>query len=252
MRYFVEASYRGTKYAGWQRQPEDLSVQQVLEEAFSLILREPIEITGCGRTDAGVHAQQFYFHFDTDHVFTPELLLRFNKYLPEDIGLHAAYRVEEEAHVRFDAVRRSYQYYLRFQKDALAGHLSHWYPYADQLNPDAMQQMAALLLEFEAFKTFCKEGSDAKHYLCRMDAAHWTFTDREAIFTITANRFLRGMVRLIVGASVQVGRGKVSLDEIRKALVQQHALTRAESAPPEGLHLVSVQYPPGTLDQRVG
>lgn len=254
MRYFFQASYRGTNYAGWQRQPQDLSIQQVLEEAFSLILREEIQILGCGRTDSGVHAQQYYFHLDTEETFTPELLLRFNKYLPSDISLHTAYRVADGANARYDAVRRTYQYYLRFRKDALAGELSVWYPYFGQLDQNAMQDIAALLMKYEEFKPFCKEGSDAKHYLCKVFASQWTFTDREAIFTISANRFLRGMVRLIVGACIQAGRGIVSTDDIKSSLERQSSLPKAESAPAHGLHLVGVEYPPGLLkeNERIG
>lgn len=251
MRYFVEASYHGANYAGWQRQPDDASVQQVLEEAFSRILREEIQITGCGRTDAGVHAQQYYFHFDTNEQFTSELALRFNKYLPKDIALHGVFRVGPEANTRFDAIRRTYQYYLKFQKDALSGDLSLWYPYRDQLDRQVMQDIASMLMQFEEFKTFCKEGSDAKHYRCQMFASQWTFTDHAAIYTISANRFLRGMVRLIVGACIQAGRGKVSKEEIRSALESQSALSKAESAPAHALHLVRVEYPPGMLSDRV-
>lgn len=247
MRYFIECSYNGTHYAGWQRQPGDLSVQQTLEEAFSLILRENIEITGCGRTDAGVHAQQYYFHFDTTQEFSSDHLYRFNRYLPQDIALHAAYHVPDEASARYDATRRTYQYYLRFAKDALAPELSLWYPYQESLDVQAMNSVASLLKQYEAFKPFCKEGSDAKHYLCKLYEAHWISTEREAIFTISANRFLRGMVRLIVGTCLQLGRGKLTIDEVRSALDSQSPMPRAESAPAQGLHLVSIEYPVGSM-----
>jgi len=251
VRYFIESSYNGTRYSGWQRQPGDLSIQQILEEAFSLILREEIAITGCGRTDAGVHAKQYFFHFDTDQNFSSELLYRFNKYLPEDIALRAIYQVHDQASARFDAVRRTYQYYLAFQKDALSPGLSLWYPFKESLDFDAMRAVSSLIKQYQDFKPFCKEGSDTTHYLCNMSEALWTDTPHGAVFTISSNRFLRGMVRLIVGTCIQVGRGKLSLDEVRAALDTQTTMPRAESAPAHALHLVSVEYPPGLLKKVV-
>src|SRR5690606_7198899 len=152
-----------------------------------------------------------------------------------------------EAHARYAAIRRTYQYYITYKKDALAGDLSFWYPYARQLDTAAMQDVAGLLTAFQEFKTFCKEGSGAKHHACTIFASRWTFTDDEAIYTISANRFLRGMVRLIVGACLQAGRGSLHVDEVRTALETQAALQKAESAPPQGLHLINVEYPPGLL-----
>jgi tRNA pseudouridine38-40 synthase len=247
MRYFIEASYLGTQYAGWQRQPGDPSVQQTLEEAFSLILREEIQITGCGRTDAGVHAKQYYFHFDTEQDFTADLLKRFNKYLPVDIALLDAYVVDAEANTRFDAIRRTYQYHITFQKDPLNRETVLWYPHQENLDFGLMQDLATLLLEYDAFKTFCKEGSDATHYTCQLNTAQWDFSERGAVFTISANRFLRGMVRLIVGACLQVGRGRVSVEDVRQALDAQAPLQYAESIAAHGLHLVKVDYPEGMI-----
>ena len=247
MRYFIECSYNGARYAGWQRQPDDPTVQQTLEEAFSLILREEIAITGCGRTDADVHAQQYYFHLDTNQEFTPELLYRFNKFLPEDIGLHAVHTVPDNASARFDAVRRTYQYYLKFTKDVMSPGLALWYPHKDNLNFAAMQEVSNAITQYKEFKSFCKEGSDAKHYLCDVTQARWIFTERDAILTISANRFLRGMVRLIVGACLEVGQGKLTIEEIKTALDEQTPVPRAVSAPAHALHLVSVEYPAGLL-----
>jgi len=251
MRYFVEASYRGTHYAGWQRQPSDPSVQQTLEEAFSLIFREEIQITGCGRTDARVHAKQFFFHFETAQEFPPTLLHRFNKYLPADIGLHAVYLVSDDAHARFSATRRSYQYFLTTRKDPFQVDTALWYPMAHELDQNRMQRIAELLMEYDVFKTFCKEGSDAKHYRCQLFESSWNFSEHEAVFTISANRFLRGMVRLIVGACLQAGKGKISVEDVRKALDAQAPLEYAESIAAHGLHLVAVQYPEAVLNKRI-
>jgi tRNA pseudouridine38-40 synthase len=247
VRYFIECAYNGSRYSGWQRQPGEVSVQQTLEEAFSLILREPIEITGCGRTDAGVHAAQYFFHFDTSQPFLPEWMDRFNKYLPDDIALYTVYSAADSASARFDAVQRTYKYYLRFIKDPLTPATSLWYPYQEKLDFIAMQKVAALLEKYEAFKPFCKEGSDAKHYRCNIFKSHWDISDTEAIFTITANRFLRGMVRLIVGTCLQAGRGKLTIAEVTAVLDQQTPMPRADSVPPQGLHLVEVKYPDGLL-----
>lgn len=242
MRYFIECAFDGTRYAGWQRQPGDPSIQQTLEEAFALILRQEIPITGCGRTDAGVHAQQYVFHCDVEQEITPDLLARFNRYLPDDIALFSAKPVAETAHARFDAVRRTYQYYIRYAKDPLSPMLSLWYGYREALDVQVMQEVAELLKSYTAFQPFCKEGSDAKHYMCNLSEAFWTSTGDGLIFTISANRFLRGMVRLIVGASLQAGKGKLDVAEIRHALDQQSPVPRADSAPAHGLHLVRVDY----------
>jgi tRNA pseudouridine38-40 synthase len=218
-------------------------VQQVLEEAFSLILREEIQITGCGRTDAGVHAQQYFFHLDTAQELSNDILPRFNRYLPEDIALRNVYIAPDDASARYDAVQRTYQYYLRFAKDPLSPGLALWYPFRGELDLRAMNEVGALLKSYQAFKPFCKEGSDARHYLCAVSEAHWIESDQQAFFTISANRFLRGMVRLIVGTCLQVGRGKLDLQEVKAALDTQSPMPRAESVPAHGLHLISVQYP---------
>jgi tRNA pseudouridine38-40 synthase len=251
MRYFIEASYLGTNYAGWQRQPSDPTIQQTLEEAFSLILREEIQITGCGRTDAGVHAQQYYFHFDTEQTFTANLLRRFNKYIPADIGLRTVYLVPSDVSARFSAVRRTYRYVLKFSKDPFSEGTALWYPYSDTLDKESMEQVAQLLLQYDTFKPFCKEGSDAKHYRCQLFESSWTFSEKDAVFTISANRFLRGMVRLIVGACIQAGRGKISLDDIKSAMQDQTSLQYAESIAAHGLHLVGVEYPEDVLSKRI-
>jgi tRNA pseudouridine38-40 synthase len=222
-------------------------VQQTLEDAFSLILREKTDITGCGRTDAGVHARQYFFHFDSNQEFTKELLYRFNRYLPEDIALHAVYTAPENASARYDALRRTYQYFIRYEKEALSPGLAFWYPYRESLDFAAILEVTALLKQYHEFKPFCKEGSDARHYLCNVFEAEWTENEKEAAFTISANRFLRGMVRLIVGTCLQIGRGKLTVEEVKNAMDSQSSMPRAESAPPQGLHLVGVEYPKGLL-----
>jgi tRNA pseudouridine38-40 synthase len=251
MRYFFEASYHGGRYAGWQRQPNDPSVQQTLEEAFTLILREEIKITGCGRTDTGVHARQYYFHLDTETEFTGTLMYRFNKYLPPDIGLRSVHPVSGDAHARYSAVRRTYQYVLSPVKNPFTLDTALWYPQYEQLDWETMNEMARVLHDYGEFRSFCKEGSDTTHYLCQIDLAQWDVSADHAVFTIRANRFLRGMVRLIVGASLEIGHGKLAIDEVRLALDEQRPVPRAVSAPPHGLSLVRVEYPEGLLERKV-
>ncbi len=242
MRYIAEVAYIGTLYAGWQRQDGALTVQQVFEDAFSLILREQVEITGCGRTDAGVHAQQYFFHFDTQHGITDQLIHRLNSILPPELAIFAIRHVADTAHARFDAVRRTYQYFITFRKDPLHRDTAYWYARGDMLEREAMQRMAAMLLEYRDFRSFCKTGSDAEHYLCDLSDARWSFEEHKAVFTISSNRFLRGMVRLIVGSALEVGRGRLTIDDVRKALDTQMPVPRAVSAPAHGLHLVRIEY----------
>jgi tRNA pseudouridine38-40 synthase len=217
-------------------------VQGVLEEAFSTILRDKIEIVGCGRTDAGVHAEQYVFHFDTD-VMTPEnLLYKLNRYLPQDIALQSMSEVGEDRHARFSATSRSYKYYLTMVKDPFRTETAMYYPYPDPPDWDLMNKAGKLLCHYKEFKPFCKVGSDTPHYLCDMTRAHWEYTDTDAVFTITANRFLRGMVRLIVGTMLQIGRGQMSLEELQETMSSQRPLEKPESVSPNGLHLVSIEY----------
>ena len=247
MRFIVESSFLGTSYVGWQKQPDQVSVQSVLEGELSTCLRIPVEITGCGRTDSGVHARQYYFHFDHGEMPPDDLIYRLNKMLPADIALHAIWRVSDDGHARFSAVQRSYRYHLNFKKDPFNTHTSLHYPYADNLDFDKMLEAGEMLLEYQEFRPFCKTGSDTPHYLCTLSEARWDRSGNKATFTITSNRFLRGMVRLVVGMMLQVGRDAILLDDLRKAMESQRPLKRADSAPAHGLYLTSVQYPQNFL-----
>lgn len=243
MRYFIELAYNGTRFHGWQRQPEDASVQETLEEAFSLILRDQVEITGCGRTDTGVHASQYFAHFDFGGEFPPNFPRRINKFLGPDIALHAIEAVAPEAHARFDATYRAYRYDISARKDPFRQETALYYPWAEQLDRSAMQAAAGLLLEYEEFAPFCKTGSDAKTKRCQLFRSEWEFHPQAMSYHIAANRFLRGMVRLIVGMCLSVGEGKLSLEEVRTALDQQTPLPKSVSINPEGLFLCEVRYP---------
>ncbi|HFB99310.1 MAG TPA: tRNA pseudouridine(38-40) synthase TruA [Phaeodactylibacter sp.] len=251
MRYFAELAYKGTNYKGWQRQPNAISVQQTIESAFSTILRMPLSIMGCGRTDAGVHASQFFIHFDlpseivdAQKDFPKALLKRMNKYLPPDIAIRRIFEVAANAHVRFDATHRAYEYHLIFDKNPFLTEGAFCYPFGHRLDFEKMQEVAHLLLEYDSFFPFCKTKSDAKTMLCDLSRSEWVWKKEGEylVFHISANRFLRGMVRLIVGMCLNVGIGKVTLEELKLAMDNQEWLKISYSVPPNGLFLVEVGY----------
>ncbi len=243
MRYFAEIAYRGTAYHGWQRQPNAPSVQQTIEEALELILRETIEIVGCGRTDTGVHARQYVLHFDCVEELPTNLLSRLNKVLPPDISFHRLALVDAAAHARFDAHHRAYEYHLRFRKDPFTTQTAYYFPFATQLDQEQLDAAARLLLEYSDFFPFCKTHSDVKTMRCELYRSEWESVPNGLVFHIAANRFLRGMVRLIVGMCLNVGQGKIELSEVRRALDTQTRLTKSYSVPPEGLFLTDIRYP---------
>ncbi|NJB86268.1 tRNA pseudouridine38-40 synthase [Lewinella marina] len=250
-RYLLELAYCGTAYAGWQRQPNALSVEETVDTALSTMLGAPIKLVGCGRTDAGVHASDYAAHFDFDGALPPRLLGRLNRYLPVDIALRGLYLVPEELHARFSATGRAYAYHLNLEKDPFRPDTVAWVPALGALDYDRMQEAASLLLDYGAFAPFCKTNSDAYTMNCTLTESRWEFGERALTYHISANRFLRGMVRLIVGMCLRVGEGKLALDEVRRALDGQQRLPRPWSAPASGLYLTRVSYPDRTYWQRV-
>ena len=245
MRYFSELAYNGTNYCGWQRQPNGVSVQATIEQALSTILRTQLTIYGCGRTDTGVHASQFFIHFDYKGEMPKGLVGRLNKFLPKDIAIKSIFEVHPKAHTRFDAYHRSYEYHLDFHKNPFQTDTIYYFPFAQQLDLKKMQTAANLLLKYPSFFPFCKTNSDAKTMLCDVRRAEWVL-DKKAeklVFHISANRFLRGMVRLIVGMCLNVGLGKLEIEAIKKALDQQVRLAKDLSVPAKGLYLTEVKYP---------
>ncbi|MEM9824831.1 MAG: tRNA pseudouridine(38-40) synthase TruA [Bacteroidota bacterium] len=246
MRYFAELSYMGTQYNGWQKQPNCPSVQATIEEALTTILRKSTEVVGCGRTDTGVHARQYFLHFDFEQDFPKSFLKRLNKYLPPDISFKNIHAVENTAHARFDATHRAYEYHIDFRKNPFATHLTYHFPHCYRLDLDLLNEAAQLLLQFDAFYPFCKSKTDVKTMDCQLYKSEWQlFTGREEqlVFYIAANRFLRGMVRLIVGMCLNVGLKKLHLDEVKKALEKQERLRKSLSVPPQGLYLMDIHYP---------
>jgi tRNA pseudouridine38-40 synthase len=242
LRYFIELSYKGTHYNGWQIQPNAKSIQQTIEEAISVLLREKIKITGAGRTDAGVHARQMFAHFDTNQSFNSnELTYKLNSFLPQDIAIYNIFPVPQDAHARFDALSRSYEYYIHTKKDPFLNDLS-WY-YKTDLNIDKMNEAAKFLFKHKDFKSFSKSKTDVKTYICDIKEAFWEKNDHQLVFYITADRFLRNMVRAIVGTLVEVGQGKKSIEEFDFIIKQRDRNKAGFSVPAKGLFLTKIEYP---------
>lgn len=242
MRYFCELAYNGTEYSGWQRQPNAPTLQQTIEEALSMILRAPISIMGCGRTDTGVHAKQYFFHFDYQLDLPKGFSARLNKVLAKDIAIKRFFAVAETAHSRFDASHRAYEYHIVFDKNPFETNTSFHYPFARKLDLDMMQTAATLLLQYDAFFPFCKSNTDVKTMICDLRQAEWIVHSDRLVFHIAANRFLRGMVRLIVGMCLNVGIGKLSINTVKQAMEQQTRIDKSYSVPPQGLFLKDIRY----------
>ena len=242
MRYFLELRYNGAAYCGWQRQPDMPTVQQTLERALTTLLREPVEVTGAGRTDTGVNAVYYVAHFDcTTPVEDPaQLVYKLNFLLPGDIAVGSMTPVAEDAHARFHAREREYRYFIGPSKNPFTRHLT-WQP----LDVGRMNEAAAMLTEYDDFTSFAKLNSNNKTNICRVRQAVWTIDGHGTMcFTIRADRFLRNMVRSIVGTLVDVGRGRYTPEEFR-AIVESRDLSRSSAgAPAQGLFLSDVRYPP--------
>ena len=242
MRYFIELQYDGKAYCGWQRQPEQSTVQGTLEDALSKLLRRPTEIVGAGRTDTGVNASFYVAHLDTlEEIDCQHIAYKLNAMLPQDIAIKRIYSVEDDLHARFDAVEREYTYFLSPVKAPFRRH-SAWIYYIP-LNVKRMNEAAKVLLATDDFTTFAKLNSNNKTNICNVSHAEWvTEEDGTLRFTIRADRFLRNMVRAIVGTLVDVGRGRYTVEEFAK-IVASRDLSRASSgAPPQGLFLSNVKY----------
>ena len=242
MRYFIELQYNGGAYCGWQRQPEQPTVQGTIEDALTKLLRQPTEIVGAGRTDTGVNASFYVAHFDsTEEVDCDRIAYKLNAMLPHDIAIKRIYNVAEELHARFDAIEREYTYLLSPVKSPFRRH-SAWICYY-QLDVEKMNKAAEVLLETEDFTTFAKLNSNNKTNICHVSHAKWVVEEDGTLrFTIRADRFLRNMVRAIVGTLVDVGRGRYTVEEFAE-IVAARDLSRASSgAPPQGLFLSNVKY----------
>jgi len=248
MRYFITFSYDGTRYHGWQIQPNGISVQQRLQEALSTLLREEIIVTGAGRTDAGVHARMMVAHFDTDACFeadnginTHQLAYKLNRLLPQDIAVSKVETVSDDMHARFSATSRMYRYYIHTEKNPFLRAYSCEIHYP--LDFARMNEAAQMLLAYEDFGAFCKSGADVKTTLCKVMKAGWVQTSPTTwYFEIRANRFLRNMVRAVVGTLIEVGRGRLTLDEYQKVIEGKQRSDAGESMPGHALFLEDIVY----------
>ena len=243
MRYFIELAYNGQAYHGWQIQPGDSSVQETIEKALGTLLREEVSVVGCGRTDAGVHASQFFFHFDSSQEIDKEKLkFRLNSILPDDIAIFQVLKVKEDAHARFDAYSRSYQYRIFQGKNPfMIGIVSQ--VRALDLDVEKMNEAAMILTQYTDFKCFARSKSDVKSYICQIEEAFWRRTGSLLVFEITSNRFLRNMVRAIVGTLIEIGQGKRDTEDLRRIIESGDRTQAGPSARAEGLYLTGVKYP---------
>jgi len=244
-RYFIKLAYKGSDYNGWQRQPNGLTIQQILEESLSIILHHPIKLTGAGRTDAGVHASEYFTHFDLDLQVSPKrlenLVFKLNGFLNENIVIYQIFPVQSQYHARFSATSRTYQYFITTVKNPFRQDLTY-YLYGT-FNIDLMNEASRIIMEYDDFTSFSKVDTDSKTNICRIDYAHWDCIGNELVFTIKADRFLRNMVRAIVGTLIMVGRGKSSLEELRWIIESKNRSNAGSSVPACGLHLVKIEYP---------
>lgn len=241
MRYFIEFSYFGKNYFGYQIQPDQISVQEVLEHALSTILREKIKITGAGRTDTGVHAKRIFAHFDTANPPIENLTYQLNSFLPADIAIQNVFPVKDNFHARFDATFRTYEYCISLAKDPFNQDFA-WQIWKRDIDVERMNEACKFLFEYEDFTSFSKLHTGNKTNNCKIYKAFWEQNGSNLKFTICADRFLRNMVRAIVGTMVEIGNGKMEPTDLRKVIEDKDRNSAGTSAPAQGLFLVEVGY----------
>lgn len=250
-RYFIELAYDGTNYHGWQVQPNAVTVQEVLDKALSTLLRQPIETIGCGRTDTGVHATEYFAHINVQYIDDKPLVIdkrSLNALLPHDIAIKNIIPVQPEAHARFDAMLRSYEYHIHFEKNPFLNGYS-WL-IRDKPDLELMNRAAAIVMEYTDFSCFSKSNTQVKTNNCKIAKAEWAETENGIVFHISADRFLRNMVRAIVGTLLQVGRGEMQPEEIRKVIYSKNRSKAGTSVPACGLYLTEIKYSyPLTVEQ---
>jgi tRNA pseudouridine38-40 synthase len=242
-RYFIYLAYKGTAYHGWQIQPNGITIQKILEDALSIALRNPINIVGAGRTDTGVHAKLMVAHFDfqNEPINCYELVKKLNSLLPTDISVSKIIEVANNSHARFDASSRTYEYHIIQSKDVFQNELK--VQITGALNIQLMNNAASILLHHTDFTSFSKLHTDVKTNNCKIYHAQWTKNNDELIFTITADRFLRNMVRAIVGTLLEVGREKLTIKQFEEIIIAKNRCKAGVSVPAKGLFLIDIQYP---------
>lgn len=241
-RYFMYLAYKGTNYHGWQRQPNAISVQEIIEKHISILLKEKVEIVGVGRTDTGVHAKSYVAHFDIDFVFDKDrLCYQLNRLLPVDVVIYKILHVKDHAHARYSALSRTYKYYIITQKDPFQNDFAWHIHYT--IDIDQMIKATNYLIQITDFTSFIKLHSNNTNNICQLYHAYWEFSPAQFVFTITANRFLRNMVRAIVGNIIDVGRRKISVNDFIQRIVHKDRSLASTSAPAKGLFLTNIEYP---------
>lgn len=242
MRYFIHLAYNGTRFSGWQIQPNASTIQGVITEVLQQLLQEEIDIVGAGRTDSGVHASHYFAHFETEKEFsTTDLCYKLNRMLPHDIVIFDIQPVTDSMHARFSASSRTYTYTITQEKNPFALETEYFYPYP--LNIESMNKACKLLMGTQDFTSFSKLHTDVNNNICTITWAQWEQKGKKLIFTISANRFLRNMVRSIVGTMIDLGRGKISTDDFSAIIESKNRQMAGMSIPACGLCLCNIQYP---------
>ncbi len=252
-RYFIELSFRGTAYCGWQIQPNAPSIQQTIEEALALLLREKLRVTGAGRTDTGVHAGYFAAHFNSSALLpshTEETVRKLNHMLPQDIAILDIFPVNKSAHSRFSAVSRTYKYFVSRRKNPFRQETS--YHITAALDMKAMNRAAEELSNHSDFSSFCRSNSNVKTHICKIMHAAWEEQDEMLVFTVKADRFLRNMVRAIVGTMLEAGYGKMTVEKFKDVIVARDRRMAGTSAPAQGLFLTAIEYPEEIYASKTG
>lgn len=240
----MHIAYKGTKYFGWQRQPDKLSVQEIIEDCLARIFKKPVTIYGCGRTDAGVHASQYFFHMDIEKPWNFDLFFRLNRILPDDISLLDIIPVNEEKHARHDAVQRAYDYFIHTYKDPFLSENSSLY-LRKSFRLDEMKKAVALLPKYDDYRAFCKSPDKNEHTICRVSSASlYINSNGDRIrFSISANRFLGRMIRILSRKLIEIGDGVLSVDEFENHLISKEIPAKILPAHPQGLYLSKITYP---------
>jgi tRNA pseudouridine38-40 synthase len=244
-RYFIKLAYNGARYHGWQVQENAMTVQEVITNAVRLMWLKDFKMVGCGRTDTGVHAKEYYAHFDLGEEKSKEelddLAHRLNRYLPDDIVIYNLFQVPPGLHSRYDALSRTYEYHIHTRRDPFLNEFS-WF-FHQKLDIDLMNRGGEIITEYNDFTSFSKANIKRKTNLCKVSRAYWEQTENRLVFTITADRFLHDMVRAIVGTLVDLGQNKISIEELRKIIENKDRCSAGQSVPARGLFLTRIEYP---------
>lgn len=240
-RYFLEVAYVGTNYSGFQIQQNAVTIQQKIEEALTIFFKQTIPLTGSSRTDAGVHAKQNFFHFDFRENINSKVLYNINSILPNDIAVKNIFNVPPEAHCRFNAISRTYNYYIYKNKNPFLNNRAWYYPYP--INIQLLNEAATTILTYNNFEAFSKQNTQVNNFICNIQQSFWQQESETLMYHIQANRFLRGMVRALVATMLMVGRNQITIHQFKEIIESQNASNTNFSSPAHGLYLEKVEYP---------